>query len=78
MPDGNEGEDREICQLCRQGDVIKRSEEMSFHQWTDRGYVFCRVTIPLGVCRHCGMKSWDEAAEAIIEQAVRQEYEKLL
>jgi hypothetical protein len=33
--------------------------------------------IPVGVCDHCGSKSWEEAAEAIIEEAVRKEYEKL-
>jgi hypothetical protein len=71
------GHDGGICELCRRGNVVRRSEEMSFHQWTDRGYVFCRVTIPIGVCDQCGTKNWDEAAEAVIEQAVRQEYDKL-
>jgi hypothetical protein len=29
------------------------------------------------ICAKCGMKTWDEAAEAVIEQAVRQAYDKL-
>ena len=73
----SDGSTAEICELCQRGHVIKRSELMRFHQWTDRGYVFCEVTIPVGICDQCGMKSWNEAAEAVIEQAVRQAYERL-
>lgn len=72
---GSEGEDR--CDVCKQGKIIKREEQLSFHQATNRGYVFCSVAIPMSTCERCGAKSWDEAAEAIIEQAVRQEYDKL-
>ena len=46
-------------------------------QWTDKGYISCRATIPMGICDHCGSKTWDDDAEAIIEEAVRQEYQKL-
>jgi hypothetical protein len=31
----------------------------------------------MGICDHCGSKTWDDDAEAIIEEAVRQEYQKL-
>ena len=65
------------CDFCRVGPVIKREQQIAFHQWTDKGYVFCRATIPIGVCKHCGAKGCDDKAEAIIEEAVRQEYEKL-
>ena len=74
MPDGERGE---LCEFCQQGSLITRDEQMSFHQWTDRGTVSCRVTIPMKVCDTCGMKTWDEAAEALIEQAVSQAYDKL-
>jgi hypothetical protein len=67
----------ERCDFCKRGTVITRDEKLAFHQWTSRGYVSCRVVIPVGTCERCGAKSWDEAAEAIIEQAVRQEYDKL-
>jgi len=65
------------CDFCRGGPVITRQEQMAFRQWTDKGYVHCRVLIPVGVCRRCGGKNWNDAAEAIIEEAVRQAYEKL-
>ena len=74
MPDG---EHVEVCELCQQGTLVTRDEEMSFHQWTDRGYVFCKVTIPMKICTECGMKTWDEAAEAVIEEAVRQARDRL-
>ena len=72
-----ESEYDELCAFCGQGKVIKRTEEMAFHQETDRGSVFCRVTIPMGICDRCGAKSWDAAAETIIDEAVRREFDKL-
>lgn len=69
--------DADICDICRQGRIAIGNEELAFHQWTDLGYVFCRVSIPMATCDRCGAKSWDEAAEAIIEDAVRREYAKL-
>ena len=65
------------CDFCEQGKVMKRNETLAFHQWTSRGYVFCKVAIPVGTCDRCGAKSWDEAAEALMEQAVRREYDRL-
>jgi hypothetical protein len=67
----------DVCELCHRGHAVKQRERMRFHQWTDRGYVLCEVTIPVGICGRCGMKSWDEAAEAIIEQAVREARDRL-
>jgi hypothetical protein len=46
-------------------------------QSTDKGYVFCRAEIPIGVCDRCGAKHWNQVAEAIIEEVVRREYDKL-
>jgi hypothetical protein len=46
---------------------------MGFCQLTDREYVSCRVTIPLGVCERS-----NEDAQAIIEDVVGREYGKLL
>jgi hypothetical protein len=34
-----------ICEICKQGRVTKRMEEMAFRQWSDKGYIHCRVTI---------------------------------
>ncbi len=67
----------EVCGICKRGCVSKRTQELTFHQITDKGRLVCRVTIPMGICDHCGTTSWDAAAEALIEDAVRQEYEKL-
>ena len=67
----------EICVFCKRGCVIERDEEIAFVQWTDKGYVNCRVTIPMTICAQCGSKVCDARAEAAIDQAVRQEYDKL-
>src|SRR5262249_53386750 len=40
-------------------------------------YVFCRAEIPIGVCDCCGTKHWNQDAEAIINEVVRREYDKL-
>ena len=70
-----DNDDVTICDFCRRGQVIKSSQEIGFYQWTDRGYLYCRATVPVGVCDQCGMKSWDDRSEAIIEDAVRRAIE---
>ena len=67
----------EQCAFCRQGTVTVRNEALAFYQSTDRGSVLCRVIIPMSVCDRCGSRGWDEGAEALIEEAVLREYEKL-
>ena len=67
----------EVCVHCKRGRVGERMEEIAFQQWTDKGYVSCRATIPMDICDGCGSKSWGDAAEALIEEAVRRAYEKL-
>ena len=52
-------------------------QEIAFHQWTNKGYVFCRLSVPMGVCDSCDAKVWDEETEAVIEEAVKREYDKL-
>jgi hypothetical protein len=74
MPNGTS---RDLCDLCKTGRVATSSQKMSFHQWTSRGMVSCTVTIPIGICESCGARGWDEAAEAVIEDAVRRELDKL-
>jgi hypothetical protein len=70
------GERASICAFCGQGTATRRDEELSFYQQTDRGYVFCKVKIPMGICPQCHAKNWDDEAEVIIEQAVRAEYDR--
>jgi C4-type Zn-finger protein len=67
----------EECPLCKEGQLLDRTERLSFHQYTDRGYVFCRVVIPMKICDRCGARSWDARADAIMDDAVRREYDKL-
>ena len=57
--------------------MVRSDKEIAFKQQTDKGYIFCRVTIPMDICDHCGLKTWDEGAEAIINEAVRKKYERL-
>ena len=67
----------EICDFCKIGRLIERTQLIAFHQWTDKGYVFCRATVLIGVCEECGSRNFDEVAEATIEEAVRKAYEEL-
>jgi hypothetical protein len=64
------------CDFCRSGQVTRRDQHIAFRQWTDRGYVSCRVNVPLGVCDRCQSSHWNKEAEVIVEEAVRREYEK--
>lgn len=65
------------CALCKDGVLKAEDRQLDFRQRTDKGYVFCRVTISMDICTQCGWKTWGDLAEAIIEDAVRQEYDKL-
>ena len=66
----------DTCSFCNQGRLVKQTQHLSFNQWTDRGYVFCSVDVPVQVCESCGSKTWDDAAESLIEEAVWREYDK--
>lgn len=65
------------CDFCKKGRVITRNEKIAFRQRTDRGYIHCRAEIPIGLCNLCGSSHWNPEAEAIIEEVVRCEYDKL-
>ena len=66
-----------LCEVCGRRRKSTREEELAFNQWTDRGYVSCRVTIAVSTCGYCKTRSWDETAEAAIEEAVRKAYDQL-
>jgi hypothetical protein len=70
-------DERSICLFCKGGPTIKREETIAFHQGTDKGNVFCRISIPVVTCASCGARTWDDTAEAAIDEAVRKEYQKL-
>jgi hypothetical protein len=69
--------DNEICDFCKMGRLQKRDEKLAFHQWTDKGYIYCRVPVILNVCTSCGSRVWGDNVETLIEKAVQQEYRKL-
>jgi hypothetical protein len=52
-------------------------EEMAFRQWSDKGYIPCRVTILVGTCDNCRVKSLDPGSDKILDEAFRREYDKL-
>ena len=74
MPTKNNSE---VCDLCRHGKNIRNMQEITFHQWTDKGNISCTVTVPIGICDNCGAKNWNEETETAIEKAVKREYDKL-
>ena len=64
------------CDFCN-GTVTKHIEQIKFRQLTDRGYIFCRAEVPIGIFNRCSSKHWNKDAEVIVDDIVRQEYEKL-
>ena len=58
-----------ICEICKQGRVTKRVEEMAFRQWSDKGYIHCRVTVLVGTCDKCRVKSLDPGSDKILDEA---------
>lgn len=77
MPDMPDLTENLRCPLCKRGICATEDRELAFVQLTDKGKVFCRVTIPIDVCTRCGFKSWGDLAESLVEEAVRREYDKL-
>jgi hypothetical protein len=67
----------ELCDFCKQGQIVKRSERITFHQLTDKGYLTCAAVVPMSICDLCGSKTWDEAGEVILNEAIRRDYDKL-
>jgi hypothetical protein len=71
------GDEATICEICKRGRVTKRREEMPFCQWSDKGYIHCRVTILVGTCDNCWAKSLDPGSDKILDEAFQREYDKL-
>ena len=65
------------CDFCRIGPVTWREEVMTFRQWSDKGYVHCRVRLPVGTCAHCRAKSLDADSDRMFEAAFQRAYDKL-
>jgi hypothetical protein len=67
----------DTCPFCKRGALVRQCQEIAFRQWTSRGYVFCRITVPMDVCASCGSKIFTDRTESLIEDAVRRESERL-
>ncbi len=65
------------CEFCKKGRVTWHTEGMIFRQWSDKGYVHCRVVILTGTCDNCHLKSLDPEADNIFDAAFQREYDKL-
>jgi hypothetical protein len=65
------------CDFCGKGPLVWRTEEMKFRQWSDKGWVRCSVTLPVGTCAHCHAKSMAAGSDALFEAAFRREYYRL-
>ena len=72
-----EDNDVPVCHFCRKGRLIMKMEEIAFQQWSDKGYVRCSVTVPVGTCENCGAKSFSEGVDALFDQAFEREYNNL-
>ncbi len=65
------------CWFCRRGTYRDVFSRVRFRQQTDRGYIYCDVSIPVEACDGCGVRQWNAAAEVMIEEAVRREYGRI-
>jgi len=66
-----------VCDFCHQKRVTWRTGEMAFRQSSDKGYVHCRVWLPIGTCRNCGSKSLEPNSDRILDAAFGEAYRKL-
>ena len=71
------GEAVTICDICKKHQVVWRNEELAFRQWSDKGYIQCRVELSIGTCTNCGSKSLQPDSDRILDAAFEQAYRKL-
>jgi hypothetical protein len=70
-------EEAETCALCKRGTFVREETELSIRQSTDKGYVQCRVSVPIAICNNCAFRTLLEPAERLIEEAIAIGYAKL-
>jgi hypothetical protein len=66
-----------VCDFCKKGHISQRTREVAFRQWSDKGYVHCRVTLMMGVCDHCQASMPASGADKIFDEAFQREYNRL-
>ena len=74
MSDSGTGEE---CPVCEFPQTVKVMIDLTCHQMTDRGRVTCHLVLPVYCCPHCGFEVLDAEGEAMVDAAVRREYDKL-
>jgi hypothetical protein len=55
----------------------RTAEEMTFHQSSDKGNIRCCVTVTVNTCDVCGMRTLNDDANEIMDEAFQREYRKL-
>ena len=50
---------------------------MTFHQSSDKGNIRCCAIVTVNICKVCGMRTLDEDANKIMDEAFQREYRKL-
>jgi hypothetical protein len=68
-------EETTICEFCRKGYVIQRLEDIAFRQWSDIGWISCRVAVSIDVCDFCNARTLPEG-DKILDEAFQREYDK--
>lgn len=63
--------------ILQKGLLVRTDERLAVHQSTDIGDIDCEISVPLDICSRRSARSWNEMADALVEQAVRQRYAKL-
>jgi hypothetical protein len=66
-----------VCDICHEKRVTWAIEEIAFRQSSDKGYVHCRVELPVGTCQNCGAKSLELGSDRILDAAFEEAYRKL-
>jgi hypothetical protein len=63
--------------MCGEGYVTTHNATIAFRQWSDKGYIHCRVTIPIDICDRCNARySSDPEIDKVLDEAFHREYEK--
>ena len=66
--------DAQVCDLCKGGHVAKRNQQVTFRQWTDKGYVFLAMEYVPGRTLRALLTELDRlAAETTATEATRRQ-----
>src|SRR5262249_31019838 len=69
-------EETAICEFCRKGHNIQHLEDIAFRQWSDIGWISCRVAVSIDVCNVCNARTLPGGGDKILEEALQREVAK--